>query len=1063
MTTYDSGNPYDANLTFDGDTPVATPQALPQFSMTATDLAGVTEYVPAAVLDKVAFEFSTNAALTFSIAEGTPGYAQVGKLSLMKLFMNGQLVDDGQWTVRGVDKSTSDLKKVKTVTAKHRLWDALEHTVVMTDPPATPKRYFYSTKSIGHILNDLLLDAKARSVRTIKDLTWTFTTGVDSGGHAWPMVFSIEYRPGTSYAEIFQNWVDRGQIEVRLRGNEIQVFVADKMGKVSNADLVIGRDLVEAPVKESADELAGVVVVTGDDDISVVAKNATTIATYGREETAESQGGTSDTGSLQVVGDSILTGTSEVKEQRTYSVVMRAGVPSLPIRDYAVSDFVRVSEIAEGMLVTSDSYRVRQLVLGFEGGQVMSAAMVLNDKFLESEIRMAKKVAGIIGGAVVTGSSRTSTPDDLKDTTTPNPPTGVTGSSTAYVDVNGVTKAQATFSWTPPSTNTDGSVVDDLDHYRVAWRYSSDTVWQWADTDQTVFFLSPLDPGRDVLFFVRAIDRSGHWSGNQPTPFVLTTGNDVTPPPVPAVDALTSRLGQVIASWDGQGAAGEAMPPDFAKLEVASSKINNFQFDEGNLAGNLAGPGDVILSGYSIGDVVYVRFRTVDASGNRSAQSDIASVTVRGVTGPDIEANSVTTNQLAAGSVTAVKIAAGAVTADKITIGQTDNLVQDPGFNDPSWRARRLTTEFAEKPFQWFFTNTFIARSGYYLQLLSTANGVNGGKMFMTDWLNVQMGETYVVSSMNRVGQFTPNPEARLHIGWDVTLTDGTETSGYLEVQPTTTWNRDYYRLKIDTNYRRVRFWVRGYQIYSGDLAIDDFEVRCMVGTSAISGGRIEMTSVGLRMWDDLENQTVLVDPLTGIVSIRGELSSGSAGKRVVVNPGATFLPEIRFYPTTGDQYAYINAVDGGGGATPFIGVNAPDSGSPARAHKLILTDTNFYLGEFQKDTLTSLGTSIVGESGDGYLWMVGKLPGTGLNERYHNHGGVWVFALNTVGATINQPYPASTGRAFPVFTIHRGTTTAFRWHCNSLSNSQFQASWEVHATLQTRIMVVSWRGDDLN
>jgi hypothetical protein len=234
MTTYDSSNPYDAALTFDGDPIVATTAVLPQFSMQAT-LAGVTSEVPAAVLDQVAFEFSAKSALTFKIAEGTPGYGQVAEYSLMKLFMNGAVVDDGQWTVRAVKKAADDLKKVKEVTAYHRLWDALERTVVMTEPPAAAKRYFYSVKSPGHILNDLLADAKARNVRTIKDLTWTFTGAVDSAGLAWPRVFSIEYRPGTTYDTVFQNWVDRGEIEVRLRGDEIQIFQTDKMGQVSNA------------------------------------------------------------------------------------------------------------------------------------------------------------------------------------------------------------------------------------------------------------------------------------------------------------------------------------------------------------------------------------------------------------------------------------------------------------------------------------------------------------------------------------------------------------------------------------------------------------------------------------------------------------------------------------------------------------------------------------------------------------------------------------------------------------------------------------------------------------
>lgn len=1031
MTTYDSGNPYDAPLTFDGDVPVATPSNLPQFTMKATDLNGVTADVPAATLDQVAFEFSEKSALTFKIAEDTPGYDQVAELSLMQLFMNGALVDDGQWTVRAVKKTRSELRQVKEVTAYHRLWDALERTVVMTETgPA--KRYFYSTKTIGYIVNDLLQDAKARNVRTVKDLTWSFNTAVDSAGNAWPMVFSIEYRPGTSYDEILANWVDRGQIEVRLRGNELQLFVADKMGEVSNADLVIGRDLTEAPVDSSAEDLGGVVVVVGDDDQTVIRSNATTIAKYGREERSESQGGTSDVGSLNVVGDSVLSGSADLRQQRTYGVVMRPGAPSLPLRDYAVSDFVRVSEITEGMLVQSDSYRVRQLVLSFQGGQVLTAAVVLNDKFLESEIRMAKKVAGIIGGAVVTGSSRTSTPDDLKDKTVPNPPTGVAGSSTAYVDVNGVTKAQATFSWSAPTTNTDGSVVTDIDHYRAAWRYSSDTVWQWADTDQQVLFLSPLDPGRDLLFYVRAIDTTGHWSGNQPQPYVLTLGNDVTPPPVPPAPVMTSIMGTVGCAWNGQGAAGESMPSDFDRLEVATSKVNNFDFGDGTLQGSLFGPGDLIFHGYKIGDVVYARSRTVDRAGNASAQSAIASITVRGISGPDIEANSIATNHLQAGSVTAVTIQAGAVTTDKVTIGQTDNLVQDPGFSDQNWRSRRLTKEFAENPIYWFFTDQYIGRSGYYLQLLSTANGVNGGKMFMTDWINVQMGETYTVGCMDRIGQYTPNPEALLQFGWDIVLNDGTQTSSWVSVSPTTTWYRDYYRLKIPDNYRKVKFWVRAYQLYSGDFAIDDFEVRCAIGTSAVTGGRIELTALGLRMWDDLENQTVSIEPLTGNVTVQGTIQSGFTGKRIVVAPGSTYLPEMRFYPTTGDSFAYINSSDSG--SFPFIGVNAPDNSSTNISNAMILYDVNSLIGAVNKNTgEVQAGIGVMGMTkATSEVAIYGRLTYNTESHRLFsggkfNCGSPTYNTATTLAAVIGKPAAAPSGTQWMLmFTPQRNAADKF-------------------------------------
>jgi hypothetical protein len=1053
-TAYDSANPYDSPITFDGDPPASTPTSLPRYTMQATSLAGVTGDVPAAVLENVAFEFSAKSGLTFTIAEGTVGYDLVADYSLMKLYRNGVLVDDGQWTVRGVRKSGTDLKKVKEVTAFHRLWDALERTQVMTDPPTAPKRYVYSLKSVGFVMHDLLTDAKNRNVRTVKDLTWTFTGAVDSAGRAWPTVFTIEYRAGTDYSSILANLVDRGFVEVRLRGNEIQLYIADKMGIQNAAELQVGKDVLDAPIQSDSTETRGVMVVTGDDDITVVVKDTTTIAAYGREELAESQGGTSDTGSLSAVGAIMLLGGQKPKEQRTYTVVMRGGAQFLPIRDYNVSDFVNVTEMVEGMTIRRDSYRVRQIVLNFEGGQVYTAAMVVNDKLQESAVKLARKVDGIIGGAVITGSSRTSTPDDLKDKSIPNPPTGLTGSSAAYVDVTGHTRAQATLSWTPPALNTDGTAVTDIDHYRVAWRYSDDAaVYQYRDTTETVMFLSPLDPGRDLLYYVRAIDTSGNWSAN-PAAFVLTLGVDVTAPPTPSDPVMTSYLGTLGMSWNGLGSASETMPPDFRYVEVATSKVAAFDFDAGTFEGTLSASGDLIVTGYVIGDTVYARFRAVDMSGNKSAPSNAVSAPIHGVSGPDIEANAITTNKISAGAVTAAKILAGAVTTDKLTIGQTANLVQDPGFNDAGWRARRLTTEFTEKPSMWFFkNNSTVMRSGYLLQLLSNGTGVNQGKMMMTDWLNVQMGEKYYVGVNDRTGEGTPNAEARLHLGVEVEKVDGTLVTDYLEITPTAFWFKDGYLLPVQSDWKRIRYWIRPFQLESGDIAVDDFEVRCMIGTTALDGGRIELTAHGLKMWDDLENQTVNVDALFGDVDITGTLRSGKTGHRIEINPGSTLVPEVRFFPTNSDTvFAYINSVDLGGGTIPAIGMNAPDTGLTGVA--VVLYDTGFQIGEINKTTaaLNGPGIATSGSAMPGFITFYGKMdpnPGTTFAAMYASS---YLFAANTVSGSVSKIGTPTSSQFVPHYSVIRITGIVFSHHISANSAAAYTVIWNANTTIATTL-----------
>lgn len=1054
-TPYDSGNPYDAAFTFDGDPPASTPAMLPRYTIQATSLAGVTGDVPAAVLKQVAFEFSTKSTLTCTIAEGTPGYDLVNDYSLMKLYRDGVLVDDGQWTVRGVKKSGGELKKTKDITAFHRLWDALERTQVLTEAPAAHKRYFYSLKSVGFILNDLLNDAKVRLVRTIKDLTWTFTGAVDSGGNAWPTVFSIEYRDGTDYGSIFANLVDRGMIEVRLRGNEIQVYIGDKMTSTSpKADLVVGRDLEDAPVQSSSEAVGGVMVVTGDEDVSVVVKNATTIATYGREELSESQGGTSDLGSLTFVADALIGNATRIREQRTYSVIMRNGAPSLPIRDYAVSDYVRCTEMVEGLTIRSDDYRVRQMVLTFENGQVGSASLVVNDKFQEADVRLAKKVEGIIGGAVITGTSRNSTPDDLKDKTFPSPPTNPQAASGVYLDATGTLRAQATIAFDAPTTNTDGTVIDDIGEYILAWRYSDEptTAWRYIKSDDPLWYLSPLDPQRYVTAIAACIDTSGHgslYSSN----FSFLTAADSTPPPVPSNPVMSSLLRTAIISWNGRGSAGEAMPGDFRHVEVATSVSPGFDFDSGILQGTLTAAGDLIITGYNIGDIVWANLRAVDTSGNKSAAATNQWVLIEGVSGPDISAGAIQTNHLGVGSVDAVAIRAGAVTTDKVTIGQTANLVQDPGFNSANWRGRRLTTEFTEKPGRWFFKqNSVIARNGYLLQMLSQSPaGEEQGKMMMTDWINVQMGEKYYVGCMNRDGEFAPNSEARLHIGIEVEKITGELVTDFLEVNTSNFWFKDGFNLPVQQDYRRIRYWIRPYQLASGDIAVDDFEVRCMVGTTALDGGRIELTAHGLKMWDDLEVQTVNIDSLFGDVDIQGTLRSGKVGQRVEVAPGSTLLPEIRFYPSLDEtKFAYINAVDFGSGTIPAIGMNAPDTGATGTA--VVLYDVGYQMGEINKlaASLAGPGMQTSGVGASGTVELFGKItsnPGTALGTIYSNKYVVGATFGALVVSKIGIP---SSGEYLPFITMWRNTTTLFSYHLNTNTGASYTVQFTPHATLAT-------------
>ncbi|MGW7726199.1 fibronectin type III domain-containing protein [Streptomyces canus] len=101
---------------------------------------------------------------------------------------------------------------------------------------------------------------------------------------------------------------------------------------------------------------------------------------------------------------------------------------------------------------------------------------------------------------------------------------------------------------------------------------------------------------------------------------------------------------------------------------------------------------------------------------------------------------------------------------------------------------------------------------------------------------------------------------------------------------------------------------------------VADWVVGARIKT-ADTGARVELNSGGIGAWDAAGTQTVAIAGADGSVSIVGQLKSGTSGKRIEINPTGALLPEIRWYPSTGTDYGYINAV--ATGADVSLGMNS--------------------------------------------------------------------------------------------------------------------------------------------
>jgi len=87
---------------------------------------------------------------------------------------------------------------------------------------------------------------------------------------------------------------------------------------------------------------------------------------------------------------------------------------------------------------------------------------------------------------------------------------------------------------------------------------------------------------------------------------------------------------------------------------------------------------------------------------------------------------------------------------------------------------------------------------------------------------------------------------------------------------------------------------------------------------TADTGARVRLSGDGIEVYNTAGTRSFFADADTGDVSIIGQLSSASSGRRIVVNP--TGNPEIRFYADSGPDSSFISAFSQG--SLTGIGIN---------------------------------------------------------------------------------------------------------------------------------------------
>ncbi|MFG1709246.1 hypothetical protein ACFLIM_39250 [Nonomuraea sp. M3C6] len=531
-------------------------------------------------------------------------------------------------------------------------------------PLVDGKRAFLSATP-GAILQTFLAEAQARGALPVLD--WAFDTNEDSDGKPWAKILTIYYQPGLDALTTLINLSEQSVIDFRMQGRTLHVYNADtKLARDLTAaprvDLRLGRDVLDAPDTGTLEDAASAVLVVGDDGFRQ-SYSSSAVLPWGRWENYIGQGGVSDAGTAFLLAESSLLRASGERVQHTREITP-TGARWLPWKDYQPGDKI----IAPASGGTLAPLRVRQITLTKDAKGVVGGNVVLNDRFLEQSIRLARRTVGIVGGSTADGGSGARPAPEAPAPRTPAAPSGLIVNPVAYVDEHGMPRGQVTATWGAVTLDVAGVALN-IGGYELFMRINeAGAPWfliastEAADTNAT---FSPLVVGQQYQFKVRAVNLGAR--GPFSTTVAVTIPDDPYAPPVPTAPTLESRLGVVHVTWDGQGVGPVLMPSDLLRVLVWMQNPLAPGWEE---IGYFNAAGSLVVPGLPYAQDREFSFTAVDRSGNTSARSSTATIAAVQLVQGDAADESITTGAIVANAVTSAKIAAGQILAGHIAANQ---------------------------------------------------------------------------------------------------------------------------------------------------------------------------------------------------------------------------------------------------------------------------------------------------------------------------------------------------------------------------------------------------------
>ncbi|WP_188197209.1 fibronectin type III domain-containing protein [Nonomuraea sp. SYSU D8015] len=555
----------------------------------------------------------------------------------------------------------------------------LRKLVLYAGPVMADDKRPFSAVSAGAILRTFVDEGQARGA--LPGLSVAFTTTHDSAGQPWDKTLTLQIEPGTDLLTLLINLSEQGVLDWTMSGRTLRVYnegtilgedLATGPGPV---DLRLGRDIDDAPATATLEDLVTAILVRGEKGLAVEVTNPSAPQPWGRWETSQSQGGVTDEGTAILLGTNALERVGRERTQLTRGIRFGAA-RFLPLVHYRPGDVV-LAPADEGVM---EPVRVRQITLSVDQDGGLGGNLVLHDRFIEREIRLARQAAGILAGGVSSGGTG-GAPAPEPSGRVAAAPTGLIVATAAYVDEHGFARGQITATWSPVVADVNGVALD-VDGYEVYARVNSvGQVWRLiATSDDTTATYSPLVVDTTYAFKVRATAQGT--KGVFSSEFVVLVPDDVTPPPVPSAPVLSTRLGVIEAAWDGLGSVGEPMPADFehVRVHMASAADGPYQ-----VVDHLRAAGAALVTDQPYNSPRWFRLTAVDRRGNESAPSTSASIATQPLVNADVIGKVLDGANIIDGTVNA----ADALIANTIT----GALIQALAIDTPHLRANCVTVD----------------------------------------------------------------------------------------------------------------------------------------------------------------------------------------------------------------------------------------------------------------------------------------------------------------------------------------------------------------------------------